>query len=718
MSEEWQAELVKQSVVLAFTTTGKVAEYLWKRFTNRVAREPAAVERAVRRLLEENPEAASDLAKLIEREVPEKRRKPRIADNEGPFVDRLGAWGQLAGRNGCAVLCGPPGIGKTALVKRFATETTGAGGAYPDGALLVDLADYRDGPGMPLARSRIMTYVLSRLGIETLGTTGEELAAQYEATLEPLRLLLVFDNAESAGELHGLIPPAPMSLILALTSGPADDFIFGFSTPVALGQLEPGADRQLLEQLCGAELLARDPQGVEALLAQCDRIPPAIVSAGHAARQRENFTPRPFTDVARELAGGAELGKVSRAYDELVAGLSPEAGELCRLLTAFPGPSFTPELVSVLLGRSGTQALIELQAQVLLTAEPGGRWRLGSQARQAVLRTGDTSGVDEAFARLLRFYVGRAVRADTSNPDRFRVYDTAVPASADIVPEVDWLAAEMPVLRALAAAAYQRGFHHELTQLCGALEIVPLHRNVHREFEAILSYGIAATTEPALLARMVSQHGRVLSLLGEFALAAKDFDRAEAELRRIPDPGTDLHQQLAASVSEFRALFHREQGQLEEALGYYFRALEISRRLSVPGKRHRGRGLHARMLANVLVGLGRAQETVGLLEEAEQNTLDEDKRNLAQVLLVRAKAFAETGQTAGARALLPEVWRLANEARSDQYDLEISEALGDAAWRAGDPDQARQYWSGVWQRYETARHPRRARLYHKLWFGS
>ncbi|GAA3536206.1 hypothetical protein GCM10022222_19860 [Amycolatopsis ultiminotia] len=723
MSEELQAELVKQCVAMAFTAGGKFAEHLWKRFTNRVPLEPAAVERALRRLLEENPEAARDLRELLDNELPSGRATPRIADHRGPFVDRQGPWAQLAGRTGTATISGPPGIGKTSLIRRFAAGGTSPGGAYPDGALLIDLADYREGAGMPLARTRIKTYVLSRLGIDTVGTTDEELAAQYEAALEPLRLLLVFDNAESAEELHNLVPPAPMSLVLALTSGPADDFVFEFSPHVPLGQLEPGADRQLLELLCPPELLARDPQGAEALLAQCDRLPGALLAAGHAVRQRESFTPQPFGALARDLAGGRALGKVSRAYDEMLAGLAPETAELCRLLTVFPGPSFTPEIAAVLSGQSEDrvgESLSELQSQVLVTADPDGRLRLGSQARQAVQRAGDTSGTDEAFARLIRFYTSRAVTADLRR-ERLRLYDQNVPPGPEIVvdpaTEVDWLAAEMPVLRALAAAAYQRGFHRELTQLCGALEIVPLHRNVHREFEEVLRHGIAATTDPALLARMTSQHGRVLSLLGEFGLAATDFERAEAELRRIPDPDTVLHQQLTASVLEFRGLFHREQNQLTAAEECYRVALDITRRLSTPGRPYRGRGLCARMLANVLVGLHRPAEALALLQEAEQHTVERDDRNLAQVWLVRAKAFAETEQASDALALLPEVWRMANKARSDQYDLEIGEALGDAAWRAGGYDQARQYWSGVWQRYEIARHPRRERLYHKLRYG-
>ncbi|WP_033292081.1 hypothetical protein [Amycolatopsis jejuensis] len=712
MSEDWQTEMVKQAIAFAFTTTGKAAEYLWKRLTDRVPKDAAAVERAVRTLIARDPDAARELHALMQAELPVGRALPRVATHAARLVDRHHPQRQLHGRTGTAVLSGPPGIGKSELARHV-----GASGGYPGGAILVDCAEYRDGPGMPLGRNRIKAYVLARLGVETISENDSELAAQYDDVLAPLQVLLIFDNVESAQELHRLVPPAPMSLVLALTSAPEDDFLLEFGSPIVLGPLEEGADGQLLEGLCPPGLAARDPEGFEALLTQCDRVPQVLVVAAHLVRQRESLSPRPFGAVAEELRSGGSLPVVSLAYDEMLAGLSSEAAELCRLLTAFPGPSFTAEVVDVLAGKreSSTSALVELQSKVFVTVEADGRLRLASQARQAVRRAGDTRGINEARARLLQYYAARAVDADwqKSGEQRLRLYPGRSQGRPFADDPVDWLAAEMPVYRALAAVAREWGFHRELAQFGGALEIVPLHRNAHRDFEEILRHCIEDADDPALLARLTSQHGRLLSLLGEFGRAAEAFTRAEAELRRIPDPGTDRHQQLAASVLEFQGLFHREQQQFDLAAGYYQAALDISRRLSVPGTPHRGRGLHARMLANVLVVLNRPKDALDLLREAEQNTDPARHRDLAQVRLVQAKVLTATGRAEEALALVPEVWQLAVRARSDQYDLEIGEALGDAAWRAGGVDLARQHWFGVWQRYEAARHPRRERLYRK-----
>jgi tetratricopeptide (TPR) repeat protein len=169
-------------------------------------------------------------------------------------------------------------------------------------------------------------------------------------------------------------------------------------------------------------------------------------------------------------------------------------------------------------------------------------------------------------------------------------------------------------------------------------------------------------------------------------------------------------------VSEFHGLFHREQGQFDESAQWFRAALEISRGLGDPGRR--GRGLHARMLANVLLlRSGGGPEIRSLLAEADECVVEGRHRDRAQVRLVEAKLLISEGRPQQAVDRLHEAWRLANAAGSNQYDLEIAETLGDAEWRSARPETARQHWLGVWQRYSAAGHPAQARLYGKLLYG-
>ena len=717
--DELQTEVIKQSVALAFTVGGKVAEYLWAKVTKRFGDDPVALEKAVERLLEKNPEAARELRELIDAELSNDRVKPQIPVSSPHFFDRFAAWQQMRGATGTAVLSGPSGIGKTALAQHFAQHTASS---YPDGAMLLDLADFRDGPGTPLGRNRIKAAVLARLGVELISASDESLAAQYVTVLAPKRLLLVFDNAEGVEDLHGLVPPAPMSLVLALTAGPVGDFVFDFAQQVPLGQLEPGSDRQLLEALCGIDLVQRDPQGAQDLLTHCDRFPAVLVAAAHLVRSREGLVALPLGAVAGELRGGGSLGKVSRGFDEVLAGLPADSAELCRLLTVFPGPSFTLEAATAIAGRPEVLSrLADLRAQVLVTVDPDNRLRLGNQAREAVRRAGDTSGTDDAFVRLVNFYRDWAVRADVE--PRLWLYERNLPpdAAEPAFPgrPVDWLAAELPALRALARPAFERKLHVQLTQICGALEIVGLHRGFHRELLEIEEQGARAAEameDHALLARILGQRARLFSQMGEFERAVPEFARAEAAFAKVADPGSVVNRQLRASLSEFHGLFHREQGQFDESARWFRAALKISRDLGKLGRR--GRGLHARMLANVLLLRGGdGLEIRNLLAEADECVEEGRHRDRAQVRLVEAKLLIGEGRPQAAVDRLHEAWRLANAAGSNQYDLEIAETLGDAEWRAARPETARQHWLGVWQRYSAAGHPARSRLYGKLLYG-
>jgi tetratricopeptide (TPR) repeat protein len=729
-----QAEFVKQAVALVFTSGGKVAEYLWKRLSGRrderrLRSDPAALEAAVRRLTAEDPAVAKELRELVGSMLEMRHARPLVVPRSANLFDRVGAQAELGG-SGVLVLSGPSGVGKTALAEHFGQRSQEA---YPDGALLIDLADHRDGPGASLRFSQVRESVLRALGVDPkLITMGaDELKGQYNAFLAPLRLLLIFDSVEGVRELQALVPPAPMSLVLALTEGPAEELVTQYPRHVPLSRLEEGADKKLFEAIAGTDLLAADPDGAREVLAECDRFPAMVVAAATAARQRAALATRPLKLLAKELSSGRALGPVSAAFDQVLGGLSQREQALCGSLSEIPGPSFTLDAAAAVADCEPFELMGELahfESVFFLTQEPGGRLRLTKQARQALIRAGHAPG-DEGFRRLVRFHRTRAVQADQLKMPggRLRLYDQTLPKGTQawkLEPgqdPVDPLLAEFPVYRALAKPAHDAGLHLELTQICGALEIVGLYRGHLRELVEITRWGIASAEvlgDVPLQLRTIGQQARLYSLLQEFPRAEVEFGRLRELLPRLEEPETETNRQLRASLWEFRGLFHRERGEYAEAATCFFEALKISRTLG--GLPFRGQGLHSRMLANVLVLLGDLTGALQFLTEAESKTNPENKRDLAQVWLVRAKALSRSGTAAAARQaldLLPEVWRMVAPTGSDQYDLEIAEALGDAAWYCGDFDLARHHWSGVWQRLQAVRHPRAAGLHAKILNG-
>src|SRR5262249_6143965 len=141
------------------------------------------------------------------------------------LVDRVAAWQQLNGRTGTLMMSGFSGIGKTELATQYAQRAEPA-----DGALYVDLREFRDGSGMPIRHSQVRAHLLVLLGVppDLVARTDETLAAQYETFFADLRCVVVLDSVEAADDLRGLIPQAPMSLFLGLTEHYGDDYLQQF----------------------------------------------------------------------------------------------------------------------------------------------------------------------------------------------------------------------------------------------------------------------------------------------------------------------------------------------------------------------------------------------------------------------------------------------------------------------------------------------------------
>ena len=116
------------------------------------------------------------------------------------------------------------------------------------------------------------------------------------------------------------------------------------------------------------------------------------------------------------------------------------------------------------------------------------------------------------------------------------------------------------------------------------------------------------------------------------------------------------------------------------AIEAFRRAVEIDR--ADPGAGW-ARGLHTRMLANVLVKAGFAREAVALSAEALACTRTGDDRNASRVCPVLAKCHVALGDQGSAWLNLGEACKRAATAGATQYGVELEDLNAEIDYLAG-----------------------------------
>ncbi|MBV9450005.1 MAG: winged helix-turn-helix domain-containing protein, partial [Streptosporangiaceae bacterium] len=109
------------------------------------------------------------------------------------------------------VISGPAGAGKTALAVHWAHQIAGR---FPDGQVFVDLQGHS--AGKPMDPTEALRRFLRALGTvpEQVPADQEEATALYRSLLAGKRMIVVLDNAGSAGQLRPLLPGAAGCLVV------------------------------------------------------------------------------------------------------------------------------------------------------------------------------------------------------------------------------------------------------------------------------------------------------------------------------------------------------------------------------------------------------------------------------------------------------------------------------------------------------------------------
>ncbi|MEU3625142.1 AfsR family transcriptional regulator [Amycolatopsis coloradensis] len=628
---------------------------------------------------------------------------------------------------------GVPGAGKTTLAVRAAHRLRES---CPDGALFVDLHGYTEGRE-PVTPERALRRLLRAVGVEdgAMPDDLDELAASWRAATAHLKVLLVLDNAESAGQVRPLLPSGPGSRVLVTSrrrlSGLDAD------RRVSLGALGLEAAERLLGRIVGVPRAEGERFAVRALAGLCGRLPLALRIAGARLQNRPMWT---FKDLVDRMSDDerrlgeltAEDRSVEVALRLSYEQLRPAGQRAFAALGLSPTPEFDRLSVAALLDCSSAEAERQLESLVdaSLVQEPAsGRYRMHDlvavYARRLAVEMPDDV-VEAARKRVYGLYLGAARRASEWGVARFplesggpftgqRDASAWLDAVGDL-PEVVSQAAEAgldDIACSIAEGlvdylARQQRYHESRTALQIALPLAERAEDERLVSSLRFCLGYAYATQgrldrargwfdDALRAGQASGdrgvEARALGGLTMVDLIAGRHDLAGLGMRQVmsmaDEAGDSWLAERALSALAFLAYLN---GEHEEALVHLGRARDLSEEIGSPG-----------MLARVLCHSGTVRLEIGAFAEAaldlrrsvqlaEETT---DGLLVATSLARLGAAELELGNLGEAFELQRRALTAVTEETIVGMESEIRNRLGRTHLAAGDPVAAREHFEWV-----------------------
>lgn len=493
-----------------------------------------------------------------------------------------------------AVIDGAAGAGKTTLAVHWAQR---ARNRFPDGQLYADLRGYAaDSPLDPL---HVLSQFLRALGApaETIPVDVAEAAAMYRSLLADRRVLVLLDNAATAGQVRPLIPSGAGSMVLVtsrhqLTGLVARDGAHRMS----LGVLAPAEAESLLVSLIGTERAGTEREQLKVLAQLCAHLPLALRVAA------ANLVARPsrrIVDYLAEVQRGdplAALAVTDDADSGLLAALDlsymrlPDpVRRMFRLLGLSPCGEIGVAAAARLAGTDSVGAARALEALAnahLIEERTSGRFGCHELLRQyAATRASDEEPPAECAAaqeRLYDYYLELTdAAADVAFPQGMRARRQA--GSPDRIAEVRfedaddarvWLDLERMNLVAIVHHATDTGRHQQAWQLADNLRgYFWIHMHT-AEWIACARAGLAAARSSHDLCGQAAGHLSLASAYwrtGRFREAAYHGTRALLLAQRADwAPGE-------AAVLGNLALVHARLGDIELGVSQLRRALMLSR---------------------------------------------------------------------------------------------------------------------------------------------
>ncbi|GGZ41534.1 AfsR/SARP family transcriptional regulator [Streptomyces poonensis] len=512
------------------------------------------------------------------------------------WLDRLMVSDATSTATVIGLICGTPGVGKTALALHWAHR---ARHSFPDGQLYVNLRGY--GPERPMTAGEALARLLAALGLRgrDVPLEVEDRAARYRSELAGRRMLIVLDNAATADQVRPLLPGTATCTTLVTSRDALPGLVALHGAHRLVLDLLPADDaRTLLHRLIGARVQA-DPQAAATLANLCRRLPLALRLAAELAAARPHHS---LADLTTGLADRQRRLDLLDADEDIGAGmravlswsyqrLPADTARAFRLLALHPGTDWDAHATAALT-RTDLNAARRLlgqlaRAHLIQTTGPD-RYSMHDllRAYAAELAAGTDPGPDRkaALTRLLDHYLATATTATIAlgfplldrRPRLFR-YTPVIPAPPVGDPDTAraWLDAERANLVAVCAHAVRHGWHRHASDLATTL---------FRHLDDSGLYAVALTlhTHAREAARHVGDRNSeayALSYLGVVYWRQGHYQRAVGHYRQALDlfqrTGNQDGQAYALTC---RGLVYWRQGHFQESADDQCRAANMFER--------------------------------------------------------------------------------------------------------------------------------------------
>ena len=523
------------------------------------------------------------------------------------------------------VICGAPGVGKTALAVSWAHQVADQ---FPDGQLFVSLRGYD--PASPMTPATALAGFLRALGIAgpDIPASQDERARRYRSLVAGRRMLIVLDNAGSAEQVRPLLPGSQGCLTIVTSRSSLAGLVAREGATRHEVDLLPLADAIcLLRSLIGVRV-GTESDAAATLARQCARLPLALRVAAERAAARPDA---PLAELVDELADqqqrldrldadGDKDSAIREVFSWSCRQLDADTHRAFRLAGLHPGGELDCFALAALTGYPPQRAdrMLESLARACLVqrGQPG-RYGLHdllrAYARELATAPSPDNEPGAALARLFDYYLHATAAAmdvlvpaeKHRRPHVATLTPPALPAFPDTAAARAWLEPERASLVAVAEQMSDSAWADHAIKLATILfrhfqvgghyaEAVALHGSAFR--------AAAATGDHAAEAAALINLGAVRVRQGDLRQANEDLQQALGLARRYGD------RTCAARALHTLGNIGFHEGRFDQAAGYYEQALTVYRQLGdLTGE------------ARTLNNLGSVDELTGRYQQAAEH---------------------------------------------------------------------------------------------------